>query len=396
MRLRELPAADAALVVPAHDGRPPPPGGGQLVVLPRLQPTLQFLAQNCHWSNDELSALRLVLLLRAEEVEVLLQAHAQRRRALHALLTQGPRAMPRPVFHADPDFVDSDIAARAIVDLLYCFDLSSGLRVLSTVIRYRKHPLAHDLTLHLGEALAGGAPLRLSFPRDGEVMYVITTAGHIILAARSGHQKDLPHPTLVGGDDPEVLSGGIVHFQDHRIIRVHINASGHFKPNHVSSVEVSLLCFGRLPPEAFHRDFEGYEVFRHGGALRIAGPVPTGGSALTPFRVCDGPDIRGTLEATAALQRRGQMHDALGMMNKLTAKVVGGILFDGLVNLQPNWVLYGLMTPHMRGSYRALMQLMHGIAGLPARKGTLGPNAAYRALLTALLQRLAEIAKGAR
>jgi len=387
---------DNQLVVQSSGGFPPqPPGGGQLVASTSLQPSLQFLACCCNWSNDEMSALRLLLVAHDEELELALQVRAQQMRALRAMLTSMPRTMPRPVFHPDVDFIDSDIANRAIVDLMHCFDLGTGLKILSTVIRYRKHPIAHNLTLDINEVMGGGAPFNLSFPETGEVMYVITTSYHVIIAARSGKQKDLPHPTLIGGDDPEAYSAGMVFFQDHRIIRVLINGSGHFKPNHWSSIEVSLMCFNRLPPEAFHPAFAGFEVFRHGGHLMIGGPMPSGGSALVPFQVCNGPELRGTTEATSALARRSQMTDAFNMVKNLTKKVVGGTLFDCLVNVRPNPVLFALMTPQMRTTYNALMQLMRNTP-VHARRGVLGPNGVYQALVTNLLNRLIEIANRAK
>ena len=76
-------------------------------------------------------------------------------------------------------------------------------------------------------------------------------------------------------------------------------------------------------------------------------------------------------------------------------KVVGGMLFDSLVNLKPNAVLFALMTPQMRFTYNALMQLM---LQTPAhsRRGVLGPNGVYQALVTNFLNRLIEIANRAK
>jgi hypothetical protein len=120
-------------------------------------------------------------------------------------------------------------------------------------------------------------------------MYVVNTSGQVIIAARSGKQKDLPHPTLIGEDDPEALSAGLVFFRQGRIVRIFINASGHFKPNAASSIEVSLAVFSRLPPEAFHPEFEGYRVFHHGEKEGVfwRGPVPCIGAPFAPFSICD-------------------------------------------------------------------------------------------------------------
>ena len=69
----------------------------------------------------------------------------------------------------------------------------------------------------------------------------------------------MPHPTLVGGSDPKVLSAGNVEIRGGKIYKVD-NVSGHFKPG-AGSLENSEGAFGRLPEHYFIRDFRGYKPF---------------------------------------------------------------------------------------------------------------------------------------
>lgn len=321
----------------------------------------------------------------------------QRRMQVIAMLRSRPhipRVMPRPVFRVDPAFAESDIlSARAIIELTECFDVSSGLSVivstLQSVLTYRTHPLAINLTTDLTSMILRRSRVRLEFPQDsGEVMYVINKDYEIIIAARSGHQRDLPHPTLIGGDDPEVLSAGMVFFRDGRIIRVFINASGHFKPNHLSSIEVSIGAFSRLPPDALHPEFPGYQIFQHGGHRMLHGPVPLGQCTLyQPFRVIDGPDVRGTLEATSAITSRGQMQQVLSLAKSHAKKIVNGMLMALILNGQATHPILGLMTSPMRVQVLALIVLR---AGGPA--GALGTDPNFQNLVNQFLLRLQQLA----
>src|SRR5579883_1439216 len=406
--------------VSGGDDPPEPPGDGSTTASATLAPTFEFISSACSWPSVDMVALRLLPLL-----EPALILHALRRREnrirLFQMLLEGrieeiPPPMPRTVFHPDPDFQESDIGSRAIVELQSCFNLAAGLDALRSTLlsiaTYRQHPLAQNLTLCLHGNVARGQRVQISFPSEsGEVMYVITTSYHVVIGARSGHQRDLPHPTLIGGDDPEVLSAGLVFFRNGRIVRIFINASGHFKPNDMSSIEASLLAFSVLPAEAFHPQFEGFQVFCHGGHFMIEGPVPTGGSNFDPFDVAEGEDLRGTVEQTNALRQRSQMADISKFVesrtitdaraallqraqmpeafNKLAhdiKKVLNGLLMHSLSTLSSNNALRGLMTHAMRVSYNELLLLMMKTPE-DMRKRVLGPDARFKKLVDDFLER---------
>jgi hypothetical protein len=89
---------------------------------------------------------------------------------------------------------------------------------------------------------------------SGQFMYVVDDSGQIIIGTRAGQR--MPHPTLVGGANPQVRAAGIVDIRGGRIYSVN-NASGHFKPG-AGSLTAAENAFGALPSRAFHRDFRGY------------------------------------------------------------------------------------------------------------------------------------------
>ena len=94
---------------------------------------------------------------------------------------------------------------------------------------------------------------------NGQYMYVVNEEGSIIVGSRGGER--MPHPTLIGGENPQVLGAGIVDIRGGRIYSVD-NASGHFKPG-AGSLEAAQAAFGKLPPAVFHRNFQGYLPYGH-------------------------------------------------------------------------------------------------------------------------------------
>jgi len=89
---------------------------------------------------------------------------------------------------------------------------------------------------------------------NGQYMYVVDTNGNIIIGSRAG--QHMPHPTLVGGQNPSVQGAGIIDIRGGKIFSID-NASGHFKPDASSLTNVQ-NAFNQLPLNVFHRNFQGY------------------------------------------------------------------------------------------------------------------------------------------
>ena len=77
-----------------------------------------------------------------------------------------------------------------------------------------------------------------------DLPYVITTNGDIIVGKRNGNGRDglaTPHPTLIGGRNPEVTMAGMLHIHGGKIDSYDTN-SGHFKPNIITIlIHINLL-----------------------------------------------------------------------------------------------------------------------------------------------------------
>jgi hypothetical protein len=96
-------------------------------------------------------------------------------------------------------------------------------------------------------------------PRNfgGVYMYVIDEQGVIRIGSRAGQR--MPHPTLVGGDDPFALAAGEIDIRRGQIYSIN-NLSGHFRPS-PSSLGVTYEVFSQLPDTVFSRNFQGFRVF---------------------------------------------------------------------------------------------------------------------------------------
>lgn len=76
---------------------------------------------------------------------------------------------------------------------------------------------------------------------DGPITYVMDTDGNIIIGRRVNPNNGLrraPHPTLIGGKDPQVQCAGMIRFRKGKILSVN-NASGHYRPNVESMSKVN-------------------------------------------------------------------------------------------------------------------------------------------------------------
>lgn len=65
------------------------------------------------------------------------------------------------------------------------------------------------------------------------ITYVMDMNGNIIIGKRvnpNDGRKRAPHPTLIGGKDPQVQCAGMITFRKGKILSVD-NQSGHYRPN---------------------------------------------------------------------------------------------------------------------------------------------------------------------
>ena len=87
---------------------------------------------------------------------------------------------------------------------------------------------------------------------NGKYMYVIDTKDNFIIGTRNGSSR-MPHPTLIGGINPEVKTAGIIEFRGGKIYSID-NASGHFKPK-IDSLKNVQSHLENVDKKTFHKDF---------------------------------------------------------------------------------------------------------------------------------------------
>lgn len=92
---------------------------------------------------------------------------------------------------------------------------------------------------------------------NGEgLMYVIDEFDNIHIGGRGG-ANSYPHPTLIGGTNPNVKSAGMIRFKDGRILEVNRN-SGHFKPSSEALQEAQRVFTVKFPQNSFDSNFRGF------------------------------------------------------------------------------------------------------------------------------------------
>ena len=95
----------------------------------------------------------------------------------------------------------------------------------------------------------------------GTYTYILDTNGNIVFAKRfnpNNSKSRAPHPTLVGGKNPEVQCAGMINFNKGRIVWYN-NDSGHFRPHEKSLLEVdkAIEKIRKTNPEVFSKKYEG-------------------------------------------------------------------------------------------------------------------------------------------
>lgn len=94
---------------------------------------------------------------------------------------------------------------------------------------YFKNPTATTIE----DAVSGNKVVIDGKVPDGPITYVMDMNGNIIIGKRvnpNDGRKRAPHPTLIGGKDPQVQCAGMITFRKGKILSVD-NQSGHYRPN---------------------------------------------------------------------------------------------------------------------------------------------------------------------
>ena len=119
---------------------------------------------------------------------------------------------------------------------------------------YFKNPTAQNLT----DAMTPTRVLLEGKSAAGTLTYVMDKNGDIIFGKRANPndgRKRAPHPTLIGGKDPQVQCAGMIMFYKGRILSVD-NQSGHYHPNSKSmeKVDAALKKLYEKYPGAFDKN----------------------------------------------------------------------------------------------------------------------------------------------
>ena len=149
---------------------------------------------------------------------------------------------------------DSSVIKRVSTSKTYTVDPSMHAKDIEMGVLndgvYIKNPTAQNMS----DLIKSGSNYVGNSRMNGQFMYVIDIDGNIIIGSRAG--QHMPHPTLIGGNNPIVQGAGIVEIRGGKIYSID-NASGHFKPDSSSLFNVQNV-FEQLPSNVFHKNFKGY------------------------------------------------------------------------------------------------------------------------------------------
>jgi len=93
---------------------------------------------------------------------------------------------------------------------------------------------------------------------DG-LMYAVDEAGNVHIGTRGGTANSFPHPTLIGGINPNVKSAGMIKFKEGRILEIN-NNSGHFKPSAANLQQIESIFQNKFPANSFDLNFSFVNV----------------------------------------------------------------------------------------------------------------------------------------
>ncbi len=119
---------------------------------------------------------------------------------------------------------------------------------------YFKNPTAKEIS----SAVANDTVFIDGKKPNGPIEYVLDKNNNLIIGKRfnpNNPSKRSPHPTLIGGKNPEVQCAGMITFKNGKIMEYN-NSSGHFRPNAKSleKVEKILDNLYKKNPNLFHKD----------------------------------------------------------------------------------------------------------------------------------------------
>jgi hypothetical protein len=124
---------------------------------------------------------------------------------------------------------------------------------------YIKNPTAANLSTIAAKGKIGGGF------ENGQFMYVVDDHGEVWVGKRLG--KNMPHPTLIGGLDPQVRAAGMVEIRAGKIVKID-NHSGHFRPPR-GALAQAVKGYLKLPKDAFKNlAVESVHFDKNGGELR--------------------------------------------------------------------------------------------------------------------------------
>lgn len=122
---------------------------------------------------------------------------------------------------------------------------------------YFRNPLATTIQ----DAIVNEKVVMNGRSANGTFTYVMDSNGNIVFAKRynpnNSHSR-APHPTLIGGKNPEVQCAGMICFKNGRISWFN-NDSGHFRPNakSLNKIDSAMKKLRKQHPKIFGKDYSG-------------------------------------------------------------------------------------------------------------------------------------------
>jgi len=153
------------------------------------------------------------------------------------------------------DFIQQDKSGNIIDDLGNRVPKSEETTFLSNK-EFSERLIYHEGTDRI--KLLNGNNLTTPSNQEG-LMYIIDELNNIWIGGRGG-VNSFPHPTLVGGYNPNVKCAGMIHFKNGKIYRID-NNSGHFKPLKGMFDDAIKIFEDKLPKECFDNEFKAISLF---------------------------------------------------------------------------------------------------------------------------------------